>query len=93
MDIPAAFTRTVVWFDLEIRKAQLEPVTDLPGFICEYMYLSDRAIVKDFLTSALATLKAPGQLEEMFRLSGARVRFEEEEMLRMTLAEIARRLE
>ncbi len=93
MEIPAAFTRAVRGFDFEIRKAEPEPVTDLTGFVCDQILVSDRGIVKEFLTEALATLKAPGQLTEMFRLSGARVFFETEDMLRLVLTEMVRRLD
>jgi hypothetical protein len=92
MHIPDEFRELVKWFDFEILRAFPEAKHDQIGFALDSITASEQSTVRRFLPTALAASTAPGQLEQMFRDSGARTFFETEAQLRTFLEEILRRL-
>ena len=92
MIIPDAFRQLVMWFDHEIAAVIPEAKADSIGFALNAVSAAERASVFRFLTDALASMTAPGQLEAMFVASNTRTAFYSEMDLRLFLAEIVRRI-
>lgn len=88
MKIPPAFAKLVQWFDCEIYDVSPEEHENYTAFAVKNLSQAEKKIVKAFISQALETMVAPGRLSTMWENSGARNRYQTEEMLRWQLEDI-----
>ena len=91
MEPPEAFSYLMIWFDSEIRRCYPAELADPIGFAIRRVSAAQRQEAKAFIRMSLAEAQ-PGELQEMYRRSEARVFFDKEAALRHFLTDVERRL-